>query len=263
MRWFCPNCGMENNEQYCRNCGTERPGQVSAETQYENGQESSYYANATSNDVYGMPQGYTAPAPQKDNKLGIVIVICISVLLLAIIGVFAAFILTKDKGESETVAVTEVTAPEETTVAVTTPVPTVAPTATPTVVPTPVPTPTPNRNETKRTEFLNRAEEIEQFAYESSQSAMTQVEINRASGQIFSKWDILLNDVYQYLKKVLPSGQFKTLKEEELAWIKEKEAAVAAEGEAWGNGSGRPMAENGVATEYTKTRCYELIAMIP
>ncbi len=93
-------------------------------------------------------------------------------------------------------------------------------------------------------------------------TAMTQVDINQESGVVFQKWDMLLNEVYQYLKTIMTDSEFALLYEEEIAWIGEKEAAIEAAGAEWGGGSGEPMARNMTAIEYTKARCYYLISLI-
>lgn len=89
-----------------------------------------------------------------------------------------------------------------------------------------------------------------------------QAQMNISSGEIYKEWDNLLNDVYQYLKKTLPADEFKALKNDEIRWIKKKEAAIAeAEAEYYG-GSMRPLMMNGVGIEYTKERCAYLISLI-
>ena len=110
--------------------------------------------------------------------------------------------------------------------------------------------------------FLERCENTEKWATALWEIAVTQHEINAASAEIYAKWDKILNEVYEYLKDTMPPEEFELLKADEIEWIKEKDAAVEAEGKNWEGGSGAPMAMNGVASAYTKERCYYLISLI-
>ena len=91
---------------------------------------------------------------------------------------------------------------------------------------------------------------------------MSQSDINIESYTIFNKWDELLNEVYQYLKTIMPKDEFVALEKDELKWIEEKENAMSKAAAEWEGGSGAPMAVNMAGTEYTKERCYYLISLI-
>ena len=91
---------------------------------------------------------------------------------------------------------------------------------------------------------------------------MTQSDINMESGVVFEKWDVLLNEVYQYLKTEMSESEFKQLEADEFAWIAEKEKAIAEAGAQWEGGTGEPMARNMTAIEYTRDRCNYLISLI-
>jgi len=110
--------------------------------------------------------------------------------------------------------------------------------------------------------FLKRCEDTESWARAYGEVCVTQHDINKASGEIYAAWDDILNEVYTYLQDTMLSDEFEELKTDEIEWIKEKEAAVEAEGRNWEGGSGAPMAKNMVATDYTKERCYYLISLI-
>lgn len=114
----------------------------------------------------------------------------------------------------------------------------------------------------KKQEFIKKATDIENYADATGKMAQSQAEINFYSSEIYSKWDSLLNEIYQYLKETLPDDEFEELKADELRWIKEKEKAIEEEGALWEGGSGEPMARNLAGASYTKERCYELIDMI-
>jgi len=90
----------------------------------------------------------------------------------------------------------------------------------------------------KKDEFLAKAEGIELYEENSIETAMSQYEINRESGIVYEKWDALLNEVYQYLKTILPDDEFNRLQQDELDWIAEKERAIEKAGAEWAGGSG-------------------------
>lgn len=123
-------------------------------------------------------------------------------------------------------------------------------------------TETPNPRKAKKDAFLDKADTIDGYDKTYLEPAETQSEINRESGIVAEKWDKLLNEVYQYLKTIMPDSDFKRLQQDEIAWIAEKEQGIEEAGAEWGGGSGEPMARNFAAIRYTKERCYYLISLI-
>ena len=89
-----------------------------------------------------------------------------------------------------------------------------------------------------------------------------QQEMNIASSNLYDEWDVLLNDIYNYLKTIKSSSEFEGIKNDEIAWIKEKDAAVEASRNEFAGGSMAPLAANTTAIEYTKQRCNYLISLI-
>ena len=111
---------------------------------------------------------------------------------------------------------------------------TTAPTDEPTAEPTERPTERPTEDPRSKVdeirmmynEFYERAEAIERFAEESGENAMTQSDMNISSYEVYCEWDELLNDIYNYLKKIMDKNEFAELEADEIDWIKEKEAAI-------------------------------------
>lgn len=89
-----------------------------------------------------------------------------------------------------------------------------------------------------------------------------QQEMNIQSGELYDEWDSLLNDVYQYLKTIKTSSEFETIKSDEVAWIKKKDAAVEASRNEYAGGSMATLAANTTAIKYIKDRCNYLISLI-
>ncbi len=107
------------------------------------------------------------------------------------------------------------------------------------------------------------AAEVEAAAAENSlKQAMTQLEMNERSAEIYAIWDDLLNDLWTELKESLPEEAFQDLLEEQRAWIREKEQAVEAAGDEYAGGSMQPMVRNMKAAELTKVRVYELYEVL-
>ena len=119
-----------------------------------------------------------------------------------------------------------------------------------------------NEKLSKKDAFLDKADDIEWYSETYLETAETQSEINSESSIVYKKWDALLNEVYQYLKTVMSDSEFKQLQEDEIAWITKKEKAIDAAGAEWEGGSGKPMARNMTAIQYTEERCYYLISLI-
>ncbi len=131
-------------------------------------------------------------------------------------------------------------------------------------VPTPTPAPTSAQTQAAeiRLEYMRRANDIATYASQTSSETTDQQSMNKHSYEVFQRWDALLNEVYQYLKKTMPANEFQKLQEEEIQWIKEKEAAIKKAGAEYEGGSMQPLIENTTATNYTSSRCYYLISLI-
>lgn len=92
--------------------------------------------------------------------------------------------------------------------------------------------------------------------------AAPQTQMNIASKELYEEWDLLLNDVYKYLKNTKSSSEFEDIKNDEIRWIEEKEAAIERNRSEYEGGSAAPLVANTTAIEYTKERCSYLISLI-
>lgn len=88
--------------------------------------------------------------------------------------------------------------------------------------------------------------------------AVTQLDMNMISNDIFYLWDEELNSIWVRLKEKLDGDTMEALLTEQLAWIEEKKAAVQAAGAEYEGGSIQPLIMNNKAAELTKERVYEL-----
>lgn len=263
---ICPNCGKDQsgNNRFCTGCG---------------------YSFSTT--AMPTPAPAYIPKPKKKSNLGL----WITLVIVVILGVALIFglMIYKEKQTVPTTSSGETNTAESELVLGFEPSPTpnhgfqvesIAPIATPTVIPSPTPsatsiatpsptpsaTPSPTPTATPASEatpivsaldqkdvFLQTAQEIEQYSAKYLDFATNTSVIERESNAVYQKWDKLLNQVYQYLKTIMPAGEFKQLEKEELQWIKAKE----------GTQSGTSGAEYyQIGIEFTKDRCYYLISYI-
>ena len=91
--------------------------------------------------------------------------------------------------------------------------------------------------------------------------AMTQLDMNEKSQELYETWDGALNYLWGELKTILPDTEFENLLEEQRAWISEKEAAVEEAGKEVEGGSMYALVVNSRAAELTEARVYELYEM--
>lgn len=114
----------------------------------------------------------------------------------------------------------------------------------------------------KKRAFTEQAARIEAYAETYLDTATTQYDMNNESAAVYKMWDDLLNKVYKHLKETMPEGDFNGLEMDEIAWIKQKEEAVANSGAYAAGGTLQILEENLTALEYTKERCYYLISLV-
>lgn len=87
---------------------------------------------------------------------------------------------------------------------------------------------------------------------------LTQADLNMKSMELYHTWDSALNTLWKEIKEQLSEEEFEVLLEEQRAWIKEKEQAVAEAGSEVESGSIYSLIVNMKAAEMTEERVYEL-----
>ncbi|MCD8105946.1 MAG: DUF1311 domain-containing protein [Lachnospiraceae bacterium] len=112
-------------------------------------------------------------------------------------------------------------------------------------------------------EVAAAAAQAEEIAYKLDNEILTQSELNQYSCEMYQIWDDILNVLWGYLKMSLSEEEMTALTQEELAWIEEKESAVAEAGAEFEGGTMQPYLENTTAASITKERVYVLLEMIP
>ena len=109
------------------------------------------------------------------------------------------------------------------------------------------------------TALEEKAEEIEEFL---EHDAMTQLDMNEKTQELYELWDEALNYLWKEIKSQLSDSEFAKLLEEQREWITEKESAVKAAGKEFEGGSMYALAVNAEAAEITQERVYELYEVL-
>ncbi len=107
---------------------------------------------------------------------------------------------------------------------------------------------------------LVELEKKEQAFYDemNAKEFISQLDMNLTSENVYKLWDDELNTIWALLQETLSETDFETLKNEQLEWIKEKEARLDELREIE-TGSAGPTIINGEASDMTKKRIYELV----
>lgn len=92
--------------------------------------------------------------------------------------------------------------------------------------------------------------------------ALTQVDMNEKSKELYDTWDAALNTLWDALKNDLSEAEMDALLKEQREWIADKEAAVKEAGEEVAGGSMQGMVMNLKAAEMTEERVYELYELL-
>lgn len=85
-----------------------------------------------------------------------------------------------------------------------------------------------------------------------------QATLNITAQEIYTLWDDELNSMWARIREILPADAFDALTQEQLAWIADKEASVAAAVAEIGGGSMSASVEYGKGASITKERVYQL-----
>jgi len=92
--------------------------------------------------------------------------------------------------------------------------------------------------------------------------AMTQIDMNEKSGELYKLWDDALNHVWGELKAGFPEEEFEELLDEQRVWIEDKEKRVEEAGKEVEGGSIYALIVNSEAASITEERVYELYELL-
>lgn len=103
---------------------------------------------------------------------------------------------------------------------------------------------------------LARQREIENSIVSDSPPQLT---LNQYAFEEYQMWDSLLNGIWGYMSENLDSAQMEEIRQDQKAWIKEKEESMKSEGANFEGGSMQPMLEYGTGARLTRERVELLI----
>ena len=105
-------------------------------------------------------------------------------------------------------------------------------------------------------------EKSDAIKYALENEAVTQIDMNEKSKELYELWDAALNHLWGELKAGLSEDEFAVLLDEQRDWIAEKERAVEEAGKEVEGGSMYSMVVNSKAAELTEARVYEIYALL-
>ncbi len=116
-------------------------------------------------------------------------------------------------------------------------------------------------SESKREKYLKKLAEIELSLaeYEQALENGTTVEMKQAQGEIFTRWDNVLNEIYQALEEQLSPSDMDKLREEQRNWIKYRDETAKAAASKYEGGTMESLEYISTQAGLTKERCYELV----
>ena len=105
-------------------------------------------------------------------------------------------------------------------------------------------------------------EQSDSIQYFLENEALTQMEMNEKSQELYELWDGALNYLWSELQNVLSEDEFGELRDKQRTWISEKEKTVEEAGKEFEGGSMYSMVVNGEAAGITEERVYELYELL-
>ncbi|WP_254052744.1 lysozyme inhibitor LprI family protein [Bacillus sp. V59.32b] len=87
----------------------------------------------------------------------------------------------------------------------------------------------------------------------------TQVEMGQAYGEIFTRWDNALNDIYGTLEKQLSANEMDRLREEQREWIIYRDETAQKESLKFEGGTMESLEYISIQARITEERCYDLV----
>ena len=105
-------------------------------------------------------------------------------------------------------------------------------------------------------------EQSDDIKYFLDNEAMTQIDMNVKSQELYELWDGALNYLWGELKNRLSEEEFEELRDEQRTWITEKEESVKEAGKEYEGGSMYLSVVNMEAAGITEERVYELYELL-
>ncbi|WP_243128363.1 lysozyme inhibitor LprI family protein [Clostridium chromiireducens] len=113
--------------------------------------------------------------------------------------------------------------------------------------------------ESKKQEYKAKLDNIELGFKGSNDANATTNDMYQEACKEHKQWDDALNEIYGVLKSQLPASDMKKLQNEELQWIKDRDAKAKKDAEEMAGGTMEKVLFQGSLANSTKERCYVLV----
>ncbi|MGG7060165.1 lysozyme inhibitor LprI family protein [Clostridium nigeriense] len=110
----------------------------------------------------------------------------------------------------------------------------------------------------KYIEKLNALDAELAYAKDSYEKGTT-ADLVSGEGTAFSRWDGMLNEIYNLLKIQLSASEMEELTNKQISWIEYRDKTAENESATFGMGSLATVQYNSTLARVTKERCYELV----
>lgn len=108
--------------------------------------------------------------------------------------------------------------------------------------------------------YLEKLDKIEAGMSDlDEQYAGNTYDMRMAANKEYKRWDDALNEIYSVLKTQISESEMKSLTQEEMQWIKDKEEKAEREAAQYEGGTIHPVFHITSLCQSTKDRCYELV----
>ena len=114
-------------------------------------------------------------------------------------------------------------------------------------------------DKSQKDEYLQKLSEMEE-ADRNEEAKTTMAELEQQESDRFEKWDKELNQIYGILKEQLSTEQMEQLREEQRAWIKQRDESAKEASLKYKGGSTEKLEYVATQATLTRERCYELAA---
>lgn len=111
----------------------------------------------------------------------------------------------------------------------------------------------------KKQEYKAKLDNIELEFKGFSDASATTYDMYQEACREYKQWDDVLNEIYGVLKAQLPASDMKKLQNEELQWIKDRDAKAKKDAEEMAGGTMEKVLFQGSLANSTKERCYVLV----
>ena len=113
--------------------------------------------------------------------------------------------------------------------------------------------------ESKKQEYIKKLDNIELGFKDFDKSEKTTKDMRDHANERYKQWDVVLNEIYGVLKNQLSVNDMKNLQDEEIQWIKKRDAKAKEDSAEAKGGTIEPVLYAGSLAQSTKERCYELV----